>query len=164
MKSALQRTGRSFREIYETYLPTVYRVAYSYMKNQYDSEDAAQETFLRLMRQTKPLVDEAHLKGWLIVTASNVCRDMLRRRAREPVALDLCQEPSEGPPRSNDLMEAILRLPEKYKTAVYLYYYEGYSVKEIAELLDSLPNTVKSWLKRAREQLRELLGEDFDEE
>lgn len=164
MIGILQRTGRSFREIYETYLTTVYRVAYSYMKNQYDSEDAVQETFFRLMRQTKPMKDEAHLKGWLIVTVSNVCRDMLRRRAREPLALELYTEPAEEPPQIDELMEAILRLPEKYKTAVYLYYYEGYSVKEIAELLDSVPNTVKSWLKRAREQLRELLEEDYDEE
>ena len=164
MIGILQRTGRSFREIYETYLTTVYRVAYSYMKNQYDSEDAVQETFLRLMRQTKPMKDETHLKGWLIVTVSNVCRDMLRRRAREPVALELYTEPAKESPQIDELMEAILRLPEKYKTAVYLYYYEGYSVKEIAELLDSVPNTVKSWLKRAREQLRELLEEDYDEE
>ena len=66
MESALQRTGSSFRDVYQTYLPMVYRIAFTYLKNPQDSEDAAQETFLRLMRLEKPLQSQEHCKAWLI--------------------------------------------------------------------------------------------------
>ena len=88
MQSTLQRTGRSFQEIYEIYLPMVYRIAYTYMKNPYDSEDAAHETFLRLLRQTKPFQSQEHCKRWLIVTVTNVCRDLLRKKSRTELDLE----------------------------------------------------------------------------
>ena len=163
MESALQRTGSSFRDVYQTYLPMVYRIAFTYLKNPQDSEDAAQETFLRLMRLEKPLQSQEHCKAWLIVTAGNVCKDLLRRRRQTELSLEDCGELSAEPALGNELMQAILELPDKYKTAVYLYYYEGYSVKEMAKLLRQSPESMKSRLRRAREQLKQRLGESLDE-
>lgn len=163
MESALQRTGSSFRDVYQTYLPMVYRIAFTYLKNPQDSEDAAQETFLRLMRLEKPLQSQEHCKAWLIVTAGNVCKDLLRRRRQTELSLEDCRELSAEPALGNELMQAILELPDKYKTAVYLYYYEGYSVKEMAKLLQQTPESMKSRLRRAREQLKQRLGESLDE-
>ena len=163
MESALQRTGSSFRDVYQAYLPMVYRIAFTYLKNPQDSEDAAQETFLRLMRLEKPLQSQEHCKAWLIVTAGNVCKDLLRRRRQTELSLEDCRELSTEPALGNELMQAILELPDKYKTAVYLYYYEGYSVKEMAKLLRQSPESMKSRLRRAREQLKQRLGESLDE-
>ena len=99
MHSILQRTGRSLREIYQEYLPMVYRIAFTYMKNSYDSEDAAQETFMRLLRCRKSFRDTEHVKAWLIVTVTNVCRDMLRRKRRTELNIEdfhtLAAEPAE---------------------------------------------------------------------
>lgn len=163
MESALQRTGSSFRDVYEAYLPMVYRIAFTYLKNPQDSEDAAQETFLRLMRLEKPLQSQEHCKAWLIVTVGNVCKDLLRRRRQTELSLEDCGELSAEPALGNELMQAILELPDKYKTAVYLYYYEGYSVKEMAKLLRQTPESMKSRLRRAREQLKQRMGESLDE-
>lgn len=163
MHSILQRTGRSLREIYQEYLPMVYRIAFTYMKNSYDSEDAAQETFMRLLRCGKPFRDTEHVKAWLIVTVTNVCRDMLRRKQRTELNIEdfhtLAAEPAET---DDTLMEAILALPDSYKTVIYMYYYEGYSTTETAKILGKSPNTIKTWLSRARAKLKEQLGEDFD--
>lgn len=162
MKSTLQRTGRTFQDVYREQLPTVYRIAFTYLKNSYDSEDAAHETFLRLMRRTEPFQNEEHEKAWLIVTVSNVCKDMLRRKHRQDASLEDYTSLAAAPYETDELLEAVMALPDSYKTAVYLYYYEGYSVKETAKLLGSSPETVKSWLRRARKKLREQLGEDFN--
>ena len=159
MRISEQRGAVSFRELYEEYLPMVYRVAFTYMKNRYDSEDAAHETFLRLMKCDKPFKDQEHVKAWLIVTATNVCRDMLRRKHRDDMSLDdrdfaLDDVSAE----KQELLQAVMALPESYKTVVYMYYYEGYSVTEIAKALDKPAGTVKTWLSRSRKQLKEFMG------
>lgn len=158
--SQTETGGGSFRDIYEEYLPMVYRLAFTYMRNKGDSEDAAHETFLRLLKNKKPFSDREHVKAWLLVTVSNVCRDMLRRSCRRDVSL---QEGALSPTEDGEkrlLLQAVLELPDSYKTVVYLYYYEGYSVAEIGKILGKPAGTVKTWLSRARKQLRETLGGD----
>ena len=140
----------------------VYRVAYSYLKNRPDAEDALQETFLRLIRGRVAFVDAQHEKAWLIRTVSNVCRDMLKAKSRHHLDLDAQTQLAAPEPEANALLAAILALPGKYKTAVYLYYYEGYAVSEIADMLRQSPNTVKTWLSRARKALKETLGGELD--
>lgn len=162
MPDALQRTGRAVRELYEEHSQTLYRIAFTYMKNRYDAEDALQETFLRLIRGRVAFVDAQHEKAWLIRTVSNVCRDMLKAKSRHHLDLDAQTQLAAPEPEANALLAAILALPGKYKTAVYLYYYEGYAVSEIADMLRQPPNTVKTWLFRARKTLKESLGGDLD--
>ena len=160
MPDALQRTGRAVRELYEEYSQTLYRIAFTYMKNRYDAEDALQETFMRLLRAGVSFADKRHELGWLVLTVSNVCRDMLKSKARTHE--DIAEHPElPAPERDDALLSAILALPEKYKAAVYLHYYEGYSVQEIASMLRVPPNTIKTRLSRARKALKnELGGED----
>lgn len=163
MKHALTRAELNLQTLYQEYLPAVYRVAFTYMHNSFDSEDAAQEAFIRLARFSGSFEDERQIKAWLIVTVSNVCKDMLRRRHRQDANLEDVQElaaPQEG---SGELMDAIRKLPGKYKTVIYLYYYEGYAVKEIAAAMRQPEGTVKSWLHRARRQLKNSLGENDDD-
>ena len=155
--------NRGPREIYQEHCQTVYRVAFTYMKNSYDAEDAVQETFARLIRSGERFRSREKEKAWLIVTVSNVCKDMLRRHYRSDRALEDYQYLAAPPHEIDETMEAILRLPEKYKTAVYLFYYEGYTAREIARMLGKKPNTVSSRIGRARLLLKTMLGGGFDD-
>ena len=155
--------NRGPREIYREHCQTVYRVAFTYMKNSYDAEDAVQETFARLIRSGERFRSREKEKAWLIVTVSNVCKDMLRRHYRSDRALEDYQYLAAPPHEIDETMEAILRLPAKYKTAVYLFYYEGYTAREIARMLGEKPNTVSSRISRARSLLKTMLGGGFDD-
>lgn len=157
--AALQRTGKEITEIYNRHVDTVYRVCYSFMKNKTDAEDLVQETFLRLLSCGKAFEDHRHEKAWLIVTASNLCKDTLKKWWRRTESIDDYAESLAAPAgRDLTLTEVILQLPTKYKDVVYLYYYEDYSTEEIAELLGCPKATVRSHLMRARRKLSALLG------
>lgn len=81
MQSVNPLDEAAFTELYVQHVDAVYRICYSFLKNRTDAEDAVQETFLRLMQSQKPLENDAHLRGWLVVTASNVCKNMLAQLA-----------------------------------------------------------------------------------
>ena len=158
----LQRTGKEITEIYNRQVDTVYRICFSFMKNTADAEDMVQETFLRLISGNVVFQSEEHEKAWLIVTASNLCRDTLKKWWRRTENID---DPALGlqqPPFEIDaVLDAIMRLPADQKCAVYMYYYEGYSTAEIAGYLHCPQATVRSRLSRARKTLKRKLGGDF---
>lgn len=159
---ALQRTGKEISEIYNRQVDTVYRICFSFMKNIPDTEDMVQETFLRMMNSGVSFMSEKHEKAWLIVTASNLCKDTLRKWWRysdniDDPLLGLHQPPFEV----NEVLVAILELPAQQKTAVYMYYYEGYSTADIAAYSHCSEATVRSRLSRARKTLKRKLGGDF---
>ena len=162
MNDVQQRRERSVLRAYDEHAPMLYRIAFTYLKNQYDSEDALQECFLRYLRSSPSFSDPQHEKAWLIVTVGNICRDMLKSRSRKHESLEDHGELAAAPPEADDLMGAILRLPDRYKTAIYLYYYEGYSAAEIGQILETNVNTVYTNLTRARNLLKEELG-DYNE-
>lgn len=155
----LLRTNKEIMEIYDRQVDTVYRVCYAFMKNPADAEDMTQETFLRLMSNEKPFADERHEKAWLIVTASNLCKDALKKwwRRHEDIEdyLNLPQQTGED---RSDVLSAILALPKDYKDAMYMFYYEGYSTGEIAKYLNCPESTVRSRLSRGRKRLTTMLG------
>ena len=163
MEQTLTRTELNLQTLYQEYLPSVYRVAYSYMRNSYDSEDAAQEAFLRLARFRGKFEDERQIKAWLVVTVTNVCRDMLRRKHRQDASIEDVGEPAAAPESSGDLLGAVRALPDRYRTVIFLHYYEGYSVREIAKAMHQPEGTIKSWLHRARRQLKERLEVSDDD-
>ena len=159
---ALQRTGKEITEIYNRQVDTVYRICFSYMKNTADTEDMVQETFLRLLSSSVDFVSQEHEKAWLIVTASNLCKDTLKKWWRkteniEDPSLGLNQPPYE----IDEVLDVILGLPENQKCVVYMYYYEGYSTADIAAYLRCPQVTVRSRLSRARKTLKTMLGGDF---
>ena len=156
---ALRRTNKEILEVYDRHADTVYRVCFAYMKNAPEAEDMTQETFLRLISHEKPFENQRHEKAWLIVTASNLCKDALKKWWRYSENIDdytyLAQE---SPETGNEVLDAILALPPDYKDAVYMYYYEGFSTVEIARHLNCPESTVRSRLSRARKQLQTMLG------
>lgn len=154
-------TDQRFREAVELYGDMVFRLAYSYLKNRADAEDVMQEVLLKLYTEKKGFESPDHEKHWLIRVAVNECRKLLRspwRRRTGP--LDAAEEAAAfDRPAQSELFRQVMALPPKYRAAVYLYYYEGYSVKETAELLGTKASTVQTWLMRARGQLQSKLKE-----
>lgn len=160
MTEALRRSGPEISAIYGRHAHTVYRVCFLFLKNAADAQDAVQNTFLRLMEYGGTFESEEHEKAWLIVTASNLCKDGLRHWWRRTVGIDEAARLPCAAPETDRTLGTVLSLPQKYKAAVYLRYYEGYSCAEIARLLGKKEATVRSLLFRARGLLKLQLKED----
>ena len=141
--------------LYRRHVSMVYQICLMLLKNVPDAEDATQNVFRKVMEQDKPFRDPEHEKAWLIVTARNECRDQLKHWWRrnwesETVLLQV----SSRQPEDSGLKELIWELPEQDRLVLYLYYYQGYTAQEIAELLGKNPSTVRTWLVRARKKLK----------
>lgn len=161
MDQELSGTGKEqeFTKVYEEFADDIFRLCYSFMKNQMDAEDAVQETFLKYFHSDKKFESMEHQKAWLIVTASNHCKDLLKQRWRKAKDLDDYMDiVGEEKVMVDEVMELVMKLPEKYKTAVYLYYYEGYDSREIAHLLRKPDSTIRTYLQKARKLLRQELS------
>ena len=165
MRNSLLRTDKEIAEIYRRHSRTVYRVCFAYMKHPADTEDAVQDTLFKLIKAGPAFESAEHEKAWLIRTAANVCKNTLRHWWRRRENIDDLRNvlPSEEL-KTDEVIQTVLELPDRYKTAVYLYYYEGYNGAEIARLLKKPQSTIRNYLHEARIILRERLGDDFDEE
>lgn len=151
-------------EIYDRNFPSVWRVCYSFMKNVPETEDMVQETFLRLMDSGQAFENRRHERAWLVVTASNLCKDALKRWWRRNEDLSDFAETLPAPQREDwAVTEALLKLKPKYKAVMFLYYYEGYTTEELARHLNCTESGVRSRLARGRRQLKHLLGGEYDE-
>ena len=158
--SSLQRTNQEINDAYERSADAVYRVCCVYLKfNSADIMDAFQQTFLKYMLCKKPFQNSEHEKAWFIVTASNVCKDILKSAWKRSVMLERGQTDYVGPFEIDETMECIMALPDKYKTAVYLHYYEGYSAAEIGRMTGKAESTVFGTLHKARKLLKDMLTE-----
>ena len=165
MTKSLLRTDKEIADIYERHKKMLYRICFSYMKNAADAEDAVEDTFFRLIRTAPFFENAAHEKAWLIRTASNICKNELKSRRRKTDHIEEHYELAGAESfDSGDVLSVVLGLPDKYKTAVYLYYYEGYTGPEIARILKKPESTVRNHLHEARILLKERLGDDFLEE
>jgi len=165
MAKSLLRTDREITEIYERNKKTVYRVCFAYMKNTADTEDAVSDTFFQLIKAGTLFESEEHEKAWLIRTATNICKNVLRNwwRKRENLEdYDILQV--NGNIEIDNVFSVVMGLPDKYKTVIYLYYYEGYDSVEISKILGKPQSTIRNHLHEARGVLREKLGGDFNEE
>ena len=160
---ALLRTGKDLEDIYQRHVDMLYRVAYSFMKNGADAEDMVQETFLRLMRSGTVFESAQHEKAWLIRTTLHRACDVARAAERRNLPLETAEVlPGGEMPEPSPILSAVQALPAKYSAVIHLYYYEGYSIKEISKLLQIPLPTVGTRLSRGRERLRQLLKEDVE--
>lgn len=152
-------TREEFTALAEAHMSLVYRVALNCLKHPADADDVTQNVFLRLFRASPAFATEEHARRWLIRVAVNESKRLLTapwrsRTAGLEEAAHLAH-PEDGEKRA--LLRAVMELPEKYRLPLYLYYYEGYSVDETAELTGSKPSTVQTRLARGRDRLREAL-------
>lgn len=150
-----------FQNAVGRYQDVVYRIALHQFGVPQDAEDAVQEVFLRLYTAEKAFESDEHLRRWLIRVTINVCRDVLKspwRKRRVPLDA-LPDQPVFDKPEEEELYQAVMGLPEKYRTVLDLFYYEELSTKEIADLLGLRQSAVTTRLSRARDLLKKQLKE-----
>ncbi|NLO85702.1 MAG: RNA polymerase sigma factor [Clostridiales bacterium] len=155
----------NFEELYEKYATDVLRVSYFYLGDKQKAEDVCQDVFVRLMTNA-PELQEGREKAWLLKVALNRCRDLWRGAWVKRVVLgsptfELLPAPDESEKREDEeaMMIAIHQLPAAFREAILLYYYQGFSISEIAETLDLPEGTISSRLSRARKKLESILEE-----
>lgn len=151
--------------VYDRHVDTIYRVCFSMTGNKQDAEDAVQSVFVKFVESEQSFSEIEHEKAWLIVTAKNTCIDLHRKWWRKKeVNIDLNIVGSEVKEsfKYNELEEHINKLPSKHRLILYLYYYEGYQVKEIAKMLNMNLNTVKTRMRNARKKLKLWIGDDYN--
>lgn len=147
-------TSKEFELKYDTYKDIVFRIAFTYLKNQAESEDVMQEVFLKLYTAAPDFEGEEHEKRWLIRVTVNLCKNQLKSFWRSHLGEIENLEQIADQPMDREILQEVLALPEKYKAVIYLFYVEGYKSREIAEILGEKDSTVKMRLKKGRELLR----------
>ena len=150
---------QDLRRVVETYSPMLLRAALTRTATPTDAEDAVQDVFLRLLDKRPRFRDGEHEKAWLLRATLNRASD-LRRKRRDDVPLEESANAAAEAVDHGPLLSAVRSLPEAYSAVIHLYYYEGYSIKEIARLLALPAPTVGTRLSRGRERLRKLLKEE----
>lgn len=154
-----EKNNLDIDEIIDKYADMVYRIALTQMKNVHDAQDIFQEVFLRLVKNIEHIQSEEHLKSWLIRVTLNCSKTNLMsgwRKHTQPLEEEQNQIAFETKEQS-DLYIHLQKLPKKYRTVLYLFYYEELSIKEICEISGQKESTVKSQLSRARSMLKEKL-------
>ena len=155
-------TKERLEQIFRDYYQLIYRVAFSQVKNHADAEDITQEVFLKIIRHDMRYQSMEHERAWIVRVTINLCRDLLKSKwHKTSVSMEEVSEAQRGSCENfteiqDDMMWAVLQLPEKYRNCLYLFYYD-YSIKEIAQSLEMPENTVKTNLKRGRQALKEFL-------
>lgn len=149
-------------KIMDDYGDTILRVAYSYLHNMSDSEDILQETLIQVIKTNPTFENETHKKAWLIRVASNLSKnkiDYKKLRDTDELNEELVANEKED---LAFVWDAVKQLPEKFREVIHLFYQEGYSTKDISEILGRNESTVRSDLKRGRDQLKMILKEAYD--
>lgn len=146
----------------------VYKTALTYCGNRSDAEDVVQNTFLKLLQRREQFADEEHAKKWLIRVAinesKNMCTSFWRKRIVPLEESDSISDIGFATEKESKLYDAVMQLKEKYRIVIHLYYYEEYSIKEIAKILHIKETTIQTRLMRARAKLKEALKEDWLDE
>ena len=148
----------------EKYKNNIYAVAFNICKNKHDAEDVVQDTFIQYLSQKKDFQSEQHIRAWIIRVAINKAKNknnLFFRRNSLPLE-DYIETLTFESDESHELFQAVMKLPEKYRIVIHLFYYEDYSVQEIADILKITQNNVKVRLLRGRLSLRKTLKEAWD--
>lgn len=154
------------QNLIEQYQDNLYAVAFNVCKNQEDAEDVVQDAFLQYYTCRKEFENEQHIRAWLIRIVINKAKNMNRTfwRRNKLSLEDYMETLTFETPESETLFETVMGLPEKYRIIVHLFYYEDYSVHEIADILNISESNVKIRLMRARTLLKEVLMEEWEDD
>jgi len=152
------RTSHNFSAKYNLYGNMVFKIAMVSLGNKEDAEETMQEVFYKLLYKSPEFKDDEHEKAWLIKVTVNLCRDILRSIWHKRVDKMEYIEKYYNDPYDSTVLKDIVKLPSKYKTVIYLYYFEDYSVIEISEILKIKESAIKMRLQRGRQLLKMELG------
>jgi RNA polymerase sigma-70 factor (ECF subfamily) len=148
----MQWDPAEFDRCYEAYAGTLFRLAMAQLGDRSDAEDVVQEAFLRRF-QRRDFRDAEHEKRWLMRVTVNLCHDLQKSRQRHPTVPLLESDAAPAEP-AQEALDLLAQLPEPVRAVFHLYYYEGYLVREIAQMLRLTPSAVKMRLRRGRALLK----------
>lgn len=156
----------SIQELVDEYKDNIYAVAFNVCKNAQDAEDVVQDTFISYYTEKKEFENRQHIRAWLIRVAINKAKNVNRTFWRRNVLSlkDYIGTLEFDTSESEELFSAVMKLPGKYRIVIHLFYYEDYSVNEIADILNISVSNVKVRLSRGRSMLRECLKEEWEDE
>ncbi|MDE7249448.1 MAG: sigma-70 family RNA polymerase sigma factor [Lachnospiraceae bacterium] len=157
------KSAADMNRVMEAYADMVRRICFVHLKNRHDTEDVFQNVYMKYMLYEGSFESTEHEKAWFVRVTINACTDWLRSLSRKKwIPLDaLAEESATLDDSSKEILEVILKLPEKYRDVIYFFYYEEYTAVEIAKILGKKENTVYTWLSRAKDILREKLGGEW---
>ena len=148
-------------EVVDKYADMVYRIAFTQMKNQADADDIFQEVFLKLCKSAVAFETDEHIKAWLIKVTINTSRKFFTSAWQKKTVALPEKLTYEEKNLDFDVIPIVQSLPSKYRIVIHLFYFEDMSIAEVAAVLKSKNNTVKSQLSRARELLKNKLNGGF---
>ncbi len=155
--------GTQTERLVTLYADMILRISYSYLKQTCDAEDICQTVFLKLLTKDIRFESPAHEKAWIIRTTVNCCKNHFRTSFfRKTVPLEEADAIAAPQVPDTGVLEVLKKLPEKYRVPLYLYYYEGYSAREIGEILDNTERNIHQYLSRGRKMLRFYLEQEGD--
>ncbi|MCL6456556.1 MAG: sigma-70 family RNA polymerase sigma factor [Gorillibacterium sp.] len=154
MQEISLRPSDRFTEKYHAYGTMLFRIAMVYLGNKADAEEAVQETFMKLLYKAPVFHELEHEKAWLIRVITNICKNMLRSIWHKRVVKQENIEMYGDTATEKQVVEQVISLPFKYKTVIHLYYYEDYSIRQIAQTLQISESAVKMRLQRGRQLLK----------
>ena len=151
---------QEYKRLTNLYIDMVYRVALNGCKNKYDADDIVQETFLKLLKCKKQFESDEHVRNWLLRVAVNECNSMWNSSWHKKVVLKDEQDEKMvfETQEQSDLYELVMQMSPKYRQVIYLYYFEEFSVREVASIWKISETAVQTRLQRARNKLKEQLG------
>lgn len=156
VKKAQENDAEAFIELMEMHKINMYKVAKSYLRNEEDAADAVADTILTCFEKIQDLRESKYFKTWMIRILINTCNDMLKQKNRNFLMEEYVEIPVEDKGRQNvEFFETLNKIDQKYRVVLILYYVEGFSVKEIADLLEIKETTVKARLQRGRKRYAE---------
>ena len=158
-----EQKNKYIENMMEKYSDMVYKLAFTRAKSKDNAEDIYQEVFLSFSKALPEFDSEDHAKAWFIRVTINKSKNFLNSFWSKNIDLsneDLGFESDE----EKNVLEEVLKLPQNYKTVIYLHYYEGYKINEIASILNKNESTIKTWMSRARKILEEKIKGGFEDE
>lgn len=152
------------QQIFERQHRRVYRIAMMMLQNAADAEDAVQNVFLKFVEKGKKFNDEEHENAWFITVTKNYCKDQLKSTWHKQVDFGEIPEGASSETKAEgNLLPYIMKLKDKYREVLYLYYYEEYSIKEMARILGRGESTLQTQLSAARGKLKKMLEKEGKE-
>lgn len=152
-------TNDEISRMVKLYHGTLYRLAFSYTHRTAEAEDICQEAFIKLCSFKGTFPSDSACKAWLIRVTINLSKNLIRSFAFSRTD-ELPESIPCNTPEKQELLDIVMTLPPKYRAVIYLYYYEDYSVKEIAAIMHSTVSAITTRLSRARDKLKDALLEE----